>query len=51
MPTTNHVLKAPFYNKMNCFEKIKFNTEDTKVKHTNIKTIYSFNQNRKYLQK
>ncbi len=28
-----------------------FTTEDTKVKHRNITTIYSINQNRKYLQK
>ncbi len=26
-----------------CFEKIKFVTEDTKVKHTNITTIYRDN--------
>ncbi len=28
-----------------------FNTEDTKVKHTNITTIYSIIYNSKYLQK
>ncbi len=31
------------YNKISCFEKIKVNTEDTKVKCTNITTIYRYN--------
>ena len=29
------------YNKMSCFNQIKFITEDTKVKDTNITTIYN----------
>ncbi len=36
--------KLNFYNKISCFELIKFITEDTKVEHTNITTIYKDNQ-------
>ncbi len=38
-------------NKTSCFKYIKFITEDTKVKHTNITTFYKDNQNGKCIQK
>ncbi len=31
------------YNRTSCFKLIKFVTENTKVKHTNITTIYKDN--------
>ncbi len=38
-------------NKTSCSELMIFITEDTKVKHANIPTIYSIIYNSKYLQK
>ncbi len=42
---------SSFYNRTSSLKLIKLITEDTKVKHTIIKTIYRHNYNRKYLRK